>query len=406
MSAPAAGRPHVAFVSSSAPTGPGDAYSAFILGLAAGVQARGVRVTLLTPHVRGSAEREELEGVAVRRFRYLPRAAAETLGLGGGMLPGLKRRPLDLLKVPFLLAGQRRALAALHRRDPVALVHSHWLVPQALVAGGVARSRGLPHVATAHGSDLLGLPPALAGPALRRATRLADVVTVNSRAMAEVLERRTGRRGRLVPFGALRPDPGAVEGNRGTRRSLAGPGGSPVVGFVGRVVEEKGIETFVRALGHLRDEGRPTRGVVVGAGSATAAARALCAELGIADRVTFTGAVPPERVPHYLACVDALVVPSRYEAQGLVAVEAMLSGVPVVASATGGLTELVVDGETGLTVPAGDAGAVARALTALLATPGLADDLARAAHRRVEASHTMEATADAFVGIYRELLDA
>lgn len=393
---------HICFLSSSAPLGPGSSYSSFVLNLAECLVDRGYHVTILAPHVMGSRTREVLQGVTIRRFRYLPMRSAETLGLHGGMLPSLKMWPLNALKVPLLVWGQFRALKSLHAENPVDLVHSHWLIPQSVVAGWFTRSGRLPHVATAHGSDVLGLNLPGMRAILGYAAKNSDLITVNSCELERELRRRIGRREiRIIPIGARIPDPSSIAGNLELRKSLTD--GSHLVGFVGRVIPEKGIFQFVRLIAELRVRAVDVRGLIVGGGSAEADAQALARELGVHAAVQFTGAVDPERVPLYMSVADTLVVPSHYEAQGLVAIEAMLMGLPVVAFEVGGLREIVVDGETGITVPAGDVGALTAAVERLIETPELRTRLALRAREKAESKFTLETAADRFDEEYQRL---
>lgn len=397
-------RPHVCFLTSSAPLGPGDAYSPFILDLAEALGQRGHRVTILTPHVVGSSTRERLRGVEIRRFRYLADPSDETLGLDGGMLPGLRRRPFDFAKVPSVLLAQRRALEDLHRTHPVDLLHSHWVIPQGVVGGSFATARRIPHVTTAHGSDLLGLRFPGVGPLLRLAARRSDLLTVNSDAMRRVLQERIGEHPtRVIPIGARPPDPSVVTGNLDLRRSL--PEVRHVAGFVGRTVREKGILEFVRGIASLRGEGVSVGGLVVGGGSAEGPARALAKSLGVGNVVRFEGRVAPERVPRYLSVMDVLLVPSHYEAQGIAAIEAMLMGLPVVACRTGGLAEVVLDGLTGLGAEVGSVSSLARATRRLLTEDELRRRISLEAYRWAREGFTLGVTADRFDRAYRSLLE-
>ena len=144
--------------------------------------------------------------------------------------------------------------------------------------------------------------------------------------------------------------------------------------FVGRLTPIKGLETLLRALAALRSDGlaaaRLTLLVVGGTKGDSgdgAHLRRLAQDLGVAPWVDFRGPQPQDALPDYYAAADLCLMPSRYESFGMVALEAMASGVPVIASRAGGLAVTVQDGVTGRLVPEGDVAALARAITGLLA---------------------------------------
>jgi glycosyltransferase involved in cell wall biosynthesis len=135
--------------------------------------------------------------------------------------------------------------------------------------------------------------------------------------------------------------------------------------FAGRVVPAKGATVLIRAAKRVQGEF-----VICGDGRQLAALRRLARRLGVADRVRFTGWLPPEELADELARASVVVIPSVWpEPFGLIGIEAHAAGRPVIASATGGVGDWLQDGVSGLMVEPGDARALARALTELLADP-------------------------------------
>jgi len=171
-------------------------------------------------------------------------------------------------------------------------------------------------------------------------------------------------------------DPGIFHG--GTVDAFPGMP-RPRIGYVGRLAAQKRPDLLVEAFGRLRTEAHL---VVVGDGPMRAAVLAAVRSSPARDRITVTGFVPHVEVPQVLASLDLLVLPSAYEEMGSVLVEAMASGLPVVASRVGGIPAVVADGETGLLVPPGDVDALAAALDELLADPARRHRMGVAARER------------------------
>lgn len=175
------------------------------------------------------------------------------------------------------------------------------------------------------------------------------------------------------------------------------PAPSPVLLFVGRLDREKGVDLLLRSFAALPDRARGVELRIAGQGPSRAALHRLAADLRVADRVRFLGWLDPADVERELARAWALVVPSRWaEPLGLVAVEAVLRGVPVVASAHGGLAEIVEPGVTGLLFPNGDAPALTDALRVVIgsaAFPGqrLPEEAVERARRRFDHSSHVRA---------------
>ncbi|MEH1849120.1 MAG: glycosyltransferase family 1 protein [Nostoc sp.] len=185
-----------------------------------------------------------------------------------------------------------------------------------------------------------------------------------------------------------------------------------VVLYVGRFDQRKGIETLVRAVNKsgLRDSNNLQ--LIIGGGSTPGNSdgierhriEQIVNELGMSDFTTFTGCLSQDILPTYYAAADVCVVPSHYEPFGLVAIEAMASGTPVVASDVGGLQFTVVNEETGLLAPAQDVDAFAVAIDQILFNPEWRDELGKAGRKRVETKFSWHGVATQLSALYTELL--
>lgn len=178
------------------------------------------------------------------------------------------------------------------------------------------------------------------------------------------------------------------------------PEGSPIVGVVGRLEPEKGHPTLLEAWPLVLREVPEAYLLVVGEGSRREALEAQAAEIGIADRVVFTGR--RDDVPAVTAALDVAVLPSYREAQGLTILEAMALSRPVVASNVGGIPEMVVHERTGLLAEPHDAAGLAAGIARLLRDHQLADMLARAGHDLVHERFCVELMVRAVEHLYDE----
>jgi glycosyltransferase involved in cell wall biosynthesis len=180
----------------------------------------------------------------------------------------------------------------------------------------------------------------------------------------------------------------------------AGPytGAEPRLVCVGRLIPIKGHLVLLRALAQARTRVPGVTLHVAGRGPLEPALKAYARELGLDDAVRFLGFVSPvERAFEDAAIV---VVPSLGEGFGMVALEAMERGRPVIASAVGGLPEIVADGETGLVVPSGDAEALAEAMVSLASNLGRAAAMGVAGRERALAEFTPERCAERIEKLY------
>lgn len=396
-------------VTSNFPRWRGDATTPFVLHLAQDLQALGWEIQVLAPHAPGAARSEVLDGVPVQRFRYFRPERQQTVCYNGGALGNLRRQPLNFLKLPFLVAAEWAAVRRELRRGHFDLVHSHWLVPQGFVCSQVARGLRVPHVATIHGGDVFALRHPLLDVFRRRALAGADCVTVNSSATRQSIEALAPGLKTVVrvPMGATEPspDPGRSEQIRTAHREAGGP----LMLFVGRLVEEKGVGDAIAALPAILESRPGARLLVIGEGPDKPRFEEAARARGVASRVVFAGWVDSRALADYYRAADVFVGPSKraangwVEAQGLTFAEALLAGLPVVATASGGIVDQIRDGETGLLVPEGSAAAIAAAVLRLANDAALAGRLAAQGQAFARQELTRTASAQAFTRAFESV---
>ena len=198
-----------------------------------------------------------------------------------------------------------------------------------------------------------------------------------------------------------------IEDGVGPAAAAPAPGAdpkAPLVGFVGRLAPQKGCEYLIQAAPAVL-KGHPDACFqLIGDGPERARLEGLAASLGVSAAVEFAGFDPhPAR---RMRLMSVLAVPSIYEPLGIVALEGMAMGVPVVASAVGGLPETIVDGSTGILVKPADPAALAAALVELIDSPERARRMGAAGRERALASFSPEVVSGRYGELYRELLSA
>jgi glycosyltransferase involved in cell wall biosynthesis len=189
----------------------------------------------------------------------------------------------------------------------------------------------------------------------------------------------------------------------GIRRELGVAPDDFLVGNVGRLAPQKGQRHLIGALPLLLERVPRAHVAIAGGGDLEEFLRSLAAELGVADRVHVLG--PRRDVPALMHALDAFVMPSIWEGFGIVLLEAMAAARPIVASAVATIPEIVLDEQTGLLVPAGDAVALADALARLAAEPELARELGERGRERLQRHFSLDKMVGDTELLYRELVE-
>ena len=344
----------------------------------------GTQVEVLAPAYRGSRG-ATIGGVKVHRFRYAP-SALETLTHDMPALERIKRSPGFVALLPGYIAAGSAAAARIARDGGFDVVHVFWPIPHGLFGVAARRASRAALVSTFFSAELnwTGAARRLFAPILRRIVESSDAVTVISSYTGErVREYVAGVKSVTIPFGAAAVDRAFEDAVPVPPRM---PEDSFELLFVGRLVKRKGVDVLLRAVQMLADDER-LQVRIVGGGPEKEALESDAMQLGLAGRVVFDGVVSSGRIATLFRECDALVLPAIItetgdtEGLGVVLIEAMGYGKPVIASSAGGIVDIVSDGDTGLLVPPGDAAALASAIRRAMDQPA---ELAQIAARGTE----------------------
>lgn len=348
---------------------------------------------VLTPAPCG---RLSLADERVHCFRYSPRRWQVLAHYPGGIPVALRASTMNALLVPGFLVSM--FLAVLRRARQVEVVHANWTFSGVVAAAACAIARR-PLITTLRGEDVnRGLKGGLHGVLLELCLRLSKRVTVVSEAHQALLRDRfpwLGSRLTLIPNGV---DSALLELTPSRRQASE----SLRIVSVGSLISRKDHATLLAAVAHA---GVPTTLTLVGEGPERAALEAQIHRLGLANQVQLVGALGPEQIPECLADADLFVLPSRSEGRPNALLEAMAAGLPCVASDINGVRELLGADERGLCFPAGDACALASALSRLARQPELRRRLGGAARAFILAAGLdWRATGRAYGRLYREVV--
>lgn len=333
---------------STFPRWEGDTEPRFILDYCKSIQ-KYFDVTVLAPMGIGAKERETIEGVNVIRYRYMPLQRFETLCYPGAIVPRIKEKKSRILQVPFLLFGLYRAL---HRNiDDYDVVHAHWIVPQGLLQALFNK----PFIITGHGGDVFSFKKGIFRKLKEMALLKAKGITVVSKVLEEELLSQLEPKNKvfiektkILPMGVDDVFFSYRKSNSDIIRSLH-DNSDVTIACSGRLVEIKGINYLIQAMKDVKG-----KLIIVGDGPQRQELQNQATYLK--DKVIFVGSKTHEQLAKILAQADIYVLPSitpkdgSKEGLGLAALEAMAIGLPVIATSSGGIAEVIESGKNGILI--------------------------------------------------------
>ncbi len=291
------------------------------------------------------------------------------------------------------------------------VIHAHdWLV--AYAAKTLKNSYDLPLVSTIHATEA-GRNGGIHDEVQRyindtewMLTYESSEVIVNSKFMKNDLQRLFGlpyEKINVVANGINSTAYSGVEKDYDFRRQYAADN-EKIILFMGRLVYEKGVQHLISAMPKILENYHDAKLVIAGKGGMLDELKAQVEAMGLGQKVYFTGYLNAKQVSKMYKCADISVFPSTYEPFGIVALEAMLAGVPTVVSDVGGLNEIVEHGVDGMKSYAGNPNSLADSILALLFNPQLCDSIAKKARAKVKNEYSWTKIAQDTHFIYQKAI--
>jgi len=382
------------FGSSAFPRWTGDASTGFVYELSKRLKQRGMEVSVLMPHHPGSKRLEVVDGMRVYRFRYFFPSSLERLCYDGGILPNMKQSFIAKLQLPCLVKAEFFALWSVAMKEKPDVIHAHWVLPQGFTAAMVGKMLGIPVVVTAHAGDVFPLNKPLFRVLSRFAVRSAAAVTVNSNYTKAAVEKIISKSTIVVPMGVdTKQFSSAPPFAAAAVRKKYGVKGKMLL-FVGRLAEKKGVTYLVEAMKQVVKTSPNCKLVVVGDGPEKDSL--VRQSEPIRRNIVFAGSIPNGQLPAFYRAADVFVLPSIVaksgdtEGMGVVLLEAIAAGTPVIASNVGGIPDIIISNKTGMLVEQKNPGQLASAIIRILSTSSLKKRFVAAARKHVSESYSWD----------------
>jgi glycogen(starch) synthase len=358
---------------------------------------QGVQIDLLTPRWAGGEPLEQGDGLTVRRLS-----------------------PPDVPPSDFYTTARQtnlmleEAAAALCQDGNIQLIHNHdWLT--AFSAGALKHNFRIPLLATIHATEIGRGRGHLANDQSRAIHGVEWWLTYEAWRVIACTHFMAAEIGGSfkVPMDKIDVIPNGVKADRFQRwegadlsrfRSMYALPGEEIVFYVGRIVHEKGPHILVGAVPRVLAENPQAKFVIAGTGPLLGALRNKAWELGVGEKVLFTGFIADDDRDRLYKVASCAVFPSLYEPFGIVALEAMAAKTPVVVSEVGGLKEVVQHGETGVTVYPDDVESLSWGINHTLARPDWAAQRVERAYQAVLQEYAWESIAARTVQVYERIV--
>jgi len=379
-----------------------DTTPGFVADFVRGVAPQFKQVRVLAPHYKAAATSEATDNIHVTRYHYFWPASAETIAYNGGAVSKIKKTPLYALQLLCFMASLFFHTLFITIFQRVTIINAHWLIPQGFVGVLVKFLTGRKLVITVHGSDVLSLNGGIMRKIKRFTLRHADVVCVNSSVTLAACQSLYERDYTLIPVGIDVEQFSHAVASAALKKQYQLTDFTLL--FVGRLSKEKGIVYLLQAIKALQASGKKFKAIIVGSGPLEAELKQYITDNKLDASITMAGWVDNSDLPVYYKTADLMVGPSLYEAQGLVFLEALAAGLPVITTNAGGTKDFIKNNVNGFLVDPKSPEQIVDRITTLYDDRELLKKLAQAASHSVREKYSQKAAATRYIHTFKELL--
>ncbi|MBI4451923.1 glycosyltransferase family 4 protein [Candidatus Woesearchaeota archaeon] len=395
----------VLVLASTFPRWKGDSTPSFVYELSNRL-ADNRRMIVSAPHAGNAAKYEKMGRLEVYRYAYFYPENLQKLAYGAGIITNAKSNLLALAQIPLFLLADYGAARSLAKQFKPAMVHAHWLIPQGIFAAFLKKELGIPLIATIHGSDLFPLKNRFFRSMQRFALENCEYCTVNSEATKnELLKRFPEFKSKVlvIPMGV---DTKLFSKNN-VKSKFNHYKNKKIILFAGRLNEQKGVEHLIKAMKLVNYKIKNALLLIIGDGNYKKELQKI-ADSNEVKNIKFLRAVKQDDLVDYYNLADVFVLPSvtsriGTEGQGLVLLEAMSCGTPVIGSETGGIKFLINNNENGLLVKERNEDELANAIIRILSDSKLSQKLSRNGVQFVKDNYSWETIAKKFDKLYSKI---
>lgn len=392
-------------IASTFPRWKDDTTPGFVYELSRRLSDKGRKIIVLAPHSGKSAKYEKIGNLEVHRFQYFIPANLQKVAYGAGIIPNVKSNPLAMIQVPFFLLSEYLNASKLISKYNPKIIHAHWLIPQGIMAA-ILKKNDIKFIATIHGSDLFPLKNSFFRSIQRSVLKNCDSCTVNSEATKnELLKRFPEFRSKviLIPMGVDIK----LFSKRNVKPEFRKYRNNKIILFVGRLNEQKGIGYLIKAMPIVNKKIKNTKLLIIGEGHYKRELQNIADSAGITN-MEFLGGVKNKELPDYYNLSDVFVLPSvtsniGTEGQGLVLLEAMSCGTPVIGTETGGIKFIIRNNKNGLLVKERDENDLANGIIKILSDDKLRQKLSKNGIQFAKNNYSWNVIAKKFNELYKKM---